>query len=266
MYLSPNGGQGSAFNAGFSASRGDVVIFLDADDMLMPHCLDTLSQNWNKKLSKIHFNLLMIGKSGDSFGETFCKIALPRGDLKPALLKDGNYVSMPASGNGYSRSFLNMVMPMPETGWRRGADAYLNNLAALSGYVGAIDSPLGFYRVHDKNGSFHVIDSRFHFDKCYTSIIRERNTEEEISKYSHTHGLRYNTGALTNSYAHLQQLIVHDKLAPLFKRRRFGSPLNYFVKLSIAAFSLRNISAIKVILVHSWMFPVLSAPSKPRCW
>ena len=30
----PNGGQGSAFNTGFARSTGDVVIFLDADDLL----------------------------------------------------------------------------------------------------------------------------------------------------------------------------------------------------------------------------------------
>ena len=34
----PNGGQGSAFNAGFAASRGEVVIFLDADDALHADC------------------------------------------------------------------------------------------------------------------------------------------------------------------------------------------------------------------------------------
>ena len=32
--LKPNGGQASALNAGFAASRGDVVLFLDADDIL----------------------------------------------------------------------------------------------------------------------------------------------------------------------------------------------------------------------------------------
>ena len=34
--LKENGGQASAFNAGFAASRGDVVLFLDADDCLLP--------------------------------------------------------------------------------------------------------------------------------------------------------------------------------------------------------------------------------------
>src|SRR4051794_28017522 len=39
--LKPNGGQGSAFNAGFAAASGDVVIFLDADDRLAPRAART---------------------------------------------------------------------------------------------------------------------------------------------------------------------------------------------------------------------------------
>ena len=34
--LKSNGGQASALNAGFTASHGDVVLFLDADDFLYP--------------------------------------------------------------------------------------------------------------------------------------------------------------------------------------------------------------------------------------
>src|SRR5262249_26384616 len=34
--LKSNGGQASAFNAGFAACRGEVVVFLDADDLLLP--------------------------------------------------------------------------------------------------------------------------------------------------------------------------------------------------------------------------------------
>src|SRR5437016_4869848 len=37
-----NGGQGSAFNAGFAASNGSVVCFLDADDILLPSALETV--------------------------------------------------------------------------------------------------------------------------------------------------------------------------------------------------------------------------------
>ncbi|MGL5878790.1 MAG: glycosyltransferase family 2 protein, partial [Xenococcaceae cyanobacterium] len=31
-----NGGQASAFNAGFAASSGDIICFLDADDVFLP--------------------------------------------------------------------------------------------------------------------------------------------------------------------------------------------------------------------------------------
>ena len=34
--IKANGGHGSALNAGFDASRGEIVMFLDADDELLP--------------------------------------------------------------------------------------------------------------------------------------------------------------------------------------------------------------------------------------
>ena len=38
-----NGGQGSALNAGFEASSGDLIIFLDADDVLLPCAVETVA-------------------------------------------------------------------------------------------------------------------------------------------------------------------------------------------------------------------------------
>src|SRR5206468_3986800 len=38
--LKQNGGQNSALNAGFSLSRGDVILFLDSDDVLLPTAVE----------------------------------------------------------------------------------------------------------------------------------------------------------------------------------------------------------------------------------
>ena len=45
--LKPNGGQASAMNVGFSRCRGDVVIFLDADDVLLPDTAERVAQAFN---------------------------------------------------------------------------------------------------------------------------------------------------------------------------------------------------------------------------
>jgi hypothetical protein len=204
----------------------------------------------------------MIGKSGSSLGETFCKRPLPCGDLKTLIIRDGNYQSMPTSGNVFSRSFLSRVMPMPEPDWRGHADAYLINLAPLVGGVGAIDEPLGYYRVHDKNISSHVLDSRIQFDKLYASIVREIKTDEVIDQFCKRNGLTYNRGALINSYPHLQRVMVYDKLAHLFKKSRFRRPLKDFYYMSMSLFRMRNVPVIKMALIHSWMLLILTVPSR----
>lgn len=257
-----NGGQASAFNTGFSACTGEIIIFLDSDDMLMPNCLNKLSKIWRDSFSKIHFNLLMIDKSGNSLGEPFCKTALPRGDLKESILKTGHYQSMPTSGNAFSRAFLNRVLPMPEADWRGHADAYLINLAALAGCVGAIDEPLGYYRIHDKNISSHIIKRQLCVDKLHASILREVNTDKIIYKFCNINDFEYKTGRLMNTYPHLQQVMVYNKLAHQFNRDRLSSPLMDFIKLTASIFRLANMPYIKIMLIHSWMFLILMAPAK----
>jgi len=37
--LKENGGQASAMNAGFEVSSGDLVVFLDSDDVLKPEAI-----------------------------------------------------------------------------------------------------------------------------------------------------------------------------------------------------------------------------------
>ncbi len=53
-----NGGMASALNAGFRASAGDIVIFLDSDDVLLPTAAAAaveLLRDW--KGAKVHWHL-----------------------------------------------------------------------------------------------------------------------------------------------------------------------------------------------------------------
>jgi len=92
-----NGGQASALNSGFALSSGDVVVFLDSDDVLLSNCLLNINKIWRSQFSKVHFNLKMIDDHGNWLSENYCSKPLPQGDLKPSFLMNGNYVSTPTS-------------------------------------------------------------------------------------------------------------------------------------------------------------------------
>jgi glycosyltransferase involved in cell wall biosynthesis len=257
-----NGGQGSALNSGFNCSSGDVVIFLDSDDVLLPGCLLNISKLWRPEFSKVHFNLKMIDDHGNSLNENYCSKPLPRGDLKPSFLNSGNYVSTPTSGNAFSRSYLCNVMPIPEIDWRRSADVYLINLAPLFGEIGAIDEPQGCYRTHQRNVSSHIVQGRFNIEKCHFGIEREIKTEALIAAFARRLGYKVTPGALTNSYSHLQLKMIHDKFAKRFDKPRYGSPYASFVQMSRRVVFFKGADLIKMLCIHCYMFLVLLAQGK----
>ncbi len=50
-----NAGQAAACNTGFARSRGDVIVFLDADDRLHPALMLELAKVWHLGVSKVQF-------------------------------------------------------------------------------------------------------------------------------------------------------------------------------------------------------------------
>ena len=60
-----NGGQASALNAGFDASKGDVVIFLDSDDLLYPHAAGEIARLWRPGLVKTQYPLDCVTETGE---------------------------------------------------------------------------------------------------------------------------------------------------------------------------------------------------------
>ena len=146
----PRAGQPAAYNRGFQASRGTIVIFLDADDTLYADAVEQVVGAWHSGLSKCHFRLARVDLTGQPLGVTVPPRSrrLPAGDLRPELQRTGRYTSPPGSGNAYGRTFLARVMPMPVSDQRLVADGYVLTLAPLYGTVAALDMELGTYRIH----------------------------------------------------------------------------------------------------------------------
>lgn len=153
--LKENGGQASAYTAGFEASRGEVVIFLDADDRLAPHAMSTAVEMFanDAALVKLQWHLWEMDECGQVTGALVPGYELSEGDLRASVLRTGpvGYASAPASGNAWRRSFLERVMPVQSLGDRYGADAYLFTLAPVYGRLKNVATPLSYYRKHSAN-------------------------------------------------------------------------------------------------------------------
>jgi glycosyltransferase involved in cell wall biosynthesis len=113
-----NGGQSSAFNAGFQASRGRLICFLDSDDVFEPHKVD--------RVVEIFSNDSEIGWCFDRarhFDDT-TKQWYPwtpnthdgKLDARSIVAKGhAPYVFTSTSGLSFRREALGQILPMPES-------------------------------------------------------------------------------------------------------------------------------------------------------
>jgi glycosyltransferase involved in cell wall biosynthesis len=148
--LKEQGGQASALNAGFRASTGDAVIFLDADDTLLPGGVAEIARLFRDPgVVKVHWPLWEIDSEGRRTGNVRPRGSLPAGDVSELLNSTPEYLTPPQSGTAWSRSFLELVLPLPERGFESGgADTFLAIQAVAFGELRAAAEPLGEYRVH----------------------------------------------------------------------------------------------------------------------
>lgn len=152
-----NGGQGSAFNTGYAASHGDLVAFLDADDMFLPAKFAMVVDAWRTYPEAVVFYHQMQGIDADGHllwhGRPWPRVMLC-GDIRSQVEHSGGWWPWPVtSGLCFSRAYLDQVMPISEVEFRHRADAYLAGLAPFLGPVVGIPEPLTWYRVHAINSS-----------------------------------------------------------------------------------------------------------------
>lgn len=148
--LKEQGGQASALNAGFRASSGEAVVFLDADDTLLPAAVAEIVRLFHDPgVVKVHWPLWEIDDQGRRTGNVRPRGTLPAGDMSGLLHDTPEYLTPPQSGTAWSRSFLEAVLPLPERWFESGgADTFLAIQAIAFGELRAAAEPLGEYRLH----------------------------------------------------------------------------------------------------------------------
>jgi glycosyltransferase involved in cell wall biosynthesis len=164
-----NGGQPSAFNVGFNACSGDVVIFLDADDILLPGIGARVARAFldDRRLAKIQYRMEVIDADGKRLGVPMPDrhIVLRSGcELDNALTFPVDIPRMATSGNAFPAWLLREITPIPERADGQGGDWYLTLLALLFGPVLSINETGALYRVHGSN--------LYHFSNVDPATVR----------------------------------------------------------------------------------------------
>ena len=147
-----NGGQTAALNSAWPLARHPILIFLDSDDILLPHAAATIASRWSDETVKMQAPLLSIDGAGQALDHVYPKYPpnLDTATLRAELLRTGGSPNSPASGNAYAQSLLEAVtrdggfdLENLREHWM---DAILECNAPFYGEVVTLYEPLACYR------------------------------------------------------------------------------------------------------------------------
>jgi glycosyltransferase involved in cell wall biosynthesis len=194
VVLKDNGGQASAINEGMTHCKGEVVIFLDADDLLRPDAAARAAATFaaDETVAKVQFRMDVVDATGHPTGATkpASHLPAPSGDMRRAEL-DSPF-DMPwraTSGNAFRAETLRRILPMPEDDFSECADWYLVHLTALLGSVVSIDEVGAAYRVHGGN-SYEPEVPEFDLDRIRRTIGFADSTKRQLARLADEIGLQ----------------------------------------------------------------------------
>ncbi|MEM8722317.1 MAG: glycosyltransferase family A protein [Cyanobacteria bacterium P01_G01_bin.39] len=149
-----NGGQASAINAGFAASKGEIICLLDADDLWLSSKIEQVVAAFNHypQAAVVYHKVQNIDATAVPQGKPWPPYKPIVGNIEPLMSKTGGWWPFPPStALSFNRQFLTTVMEIPPQEYRLCADAYLADLAPFFGEVVGIDLVLSQFRQHDAN-------------------------------------------------------------------------------------------------------------------
>lgn len=249
--LKENGGQASAFNAGFAVSQGEIVNFLDADDYLFSDTIERIVSVWKPGIAKVQYYLDVVDTKGNLLG-----IYPPRerrldnGEVLPILLEKGRYETSVTSGNSFNRSGLNKIFPIPETKFQISADSYLVTLVPFDGQVVSIEQTLGAYRIHGNN--LWALNQKVEIEKLCKFVQHDLYRYELLAGKFSELGYKIPDNLSDRDYLHLKTRIASLRLNPENHPVSFDSSVVLAYKGAWAVWRYSKLSWQKQILFITW--------------
>jgi len=254
----PNQGSIAAYNHGFAGSSGDIVIFLDADDLLEPDALARVAEHWSPGCAKVQYDLRIIDADGKSLGRKFCNFdpSYDAARVQQAFKSTGTYRWPVTVGNAYSRWFVAQIFPLSV---EHGPDGTLNTLAPVYGDVVTIAAVLGSYRIH---GSNMWSSGGSDFERLPYRIAHRLSEVALMRRHARARGVPVPPGnALDHEIAFVNYRLMARKLGLRYE----GDTLESSTQLLAAAWGVLRAERypLRLSLAHGAWFSLLSIAPAP---
>ncbi len=167
VLLQENAGQAAALNTAFQASRGEIICFLDSDDLYAPQKLERAAEAFAAHPDSgfvIHQLRRIDASRSKTLGKVPLAYELPSGWLGAFAPLDAPWVPPgipPCTALSLRRAVAARIFPIP-VGLHAFADTPIQVLAPLMTPVVAIPTMLGEYRIHGRNAAAAAAFSEVH--------------------------------------------------------------------------------------------------------
>ena len=267
--LKENGGQASACNAGFARCRGNVVIFLDADDVLLPSAAARVAETFAVEATavKVQYRMAVIDAEGRATGELKppSHVPLVGGDLRrEELVFPFDLPWMATSGNAFSAEALRRLMPIPEREFAASADWYLQHLVALLGPIVSLDEVCASYRVHGAN-RYEPESPRLDLAHVRQSVRYAAATRRHLRRLANELELALPPGPIL-SVADLANRLISHKLEPAAHPLRHESTARLMLGGVVAALRRFNVRWPMKAMFIVWFVAIAVAPRAVARW
>ncbi|WGV98439.1 glycosyltransferase family 2 protein [Vibrio sp. YMD68] len=252
-----NKGHGGAFNTGYDTSSGDIVMFLDADDYLLPNSIEDALAQFPAQSGMCQYRMHLVDDQGSQF-DIFPKKELHFDEgnkAKEKLLHCGQYQSTVTSGLLFKREYLDQVMPIPQESFRQGGDGYLVTLAPIFTTVSSSEYCLSAYRQHGLN---HSAFSCQLTDRAKWLLDHNKMRHSALMNASKNKSLPLKNEFWFNDMVHLNQIMC---LALFEPNNSFASTSRLkIVTKAMNSIKSQNLSTINRLILSMWWISISFSP------